>query len=68
MIPRRALLLSKYVDVSGFRALARLSSIASSVKENNVHPDIKPFNQVPGPGGVYNIPYIGTAFHFQPFS
>lgn len=30
--------------------------------------EVKPFSQIPGPKGLYNIPFLGTAFHFKPFS
>ena len=30
--------------------------------------DIKPFSEIPGPKGLYDIPFIGTALHFKPFS
>ncbi|XP_048240057.1 cytochrome P450 27C1-like [Haliotis rufescens] len=29
---------------------------------------VRPFEEIPGPGGIYNTPIIGPAFHFQPFS
>lgn len=28
---------------------------------------VRPFEEIPGPGGIYNTPIIGPAFHFQPF-
>ncbi|KAJ8303254.1 hypothetical protein KUTeg_019650, partial [Tegillarca granosa] len=33
--------------------------------ETNV---VRPFTDIPGPGGIYNIPYIGILFNFVPFS
>lgn len=30
--------------------------------------EVKPFSQIPGPKGLYNIPFLGTAFHFKPFT
>jgi hypothetical protein len=30
--------------------------------------DIKPFNEMPGPKGIYNIPFLGIALQFKPFS
>ncbi|XP_071114569.1 probable cytochrome P450 12e1, mitochondrial [Haliotis cracherodii] len=29
---------------------------------------VRPFKDIPGPGGVYNIPLIGAMFHFKPFT
>lgn len=29
--------------------------------------DIKPFSKMPGPKGVYDIPYLGALFLFKPF-
>ncbi|XP_052069156.1 1,25-dihydroxyvitamin D(3) 24-hydroxylase, mitochondrial-like [Mytilus californianus] len=30
--------------------------------------EIKPFSAVPGPKGLYSVPYIGAALHFKPFT
>lgn len=47
-------------------SLIRSSSTAVNV--HDVTNDVKPFSQIPGPKGLYNIPYIGTALHFKPFT
>ncbi|XP_071131339.1 probable cytochrome P450 12a5, mitochondrial [Mytilus edulis] len=44
------------------------TTIADARNEPPLSADVKPFNQVPGPRGLYNIPYLGAAFHFKPFS
>ncbi|XP_050402572.1 probable cytochrome P450 12a5, mitochondrial isoform X2 [Patella vulgata] len=36
------------------------------VDNSNVNP--KPYSEIPGPTGIYNIPKIGGMFLFQPFS
>lgn len=28
---------------------------------------VKPFRDIPGPTGLYDLPYIGIAFNFKPF-
>lgn len=28
----------------------------------------KPFQEIPGPSGVYSLPFLGTALHFRPFT
>ncbi|CAG2240224.1 CYP49A [Mytilus edulis] len=30
--------------------------------------DIKPFSDIPGPKGIYNIPFLGIALQFKPFT
>ncbi|XP_033755836.1 cytochrome P450 CYP12A2-like [Pecten maximus] len=30
--------------------------------------DAKPFHDIPGPRGIYNIPYLGTMLQFKPFT
>lgn len=42
----------------------------TSEKQNfvNKQNDIKPFNEMPGPKGIYNIPFLGIALQFKPFS
>ncbi|BFZ24574.1 hypothetical protein BsWGS_27612 [Bradybaena similaris] len=31
-------------------------------------PDVKPFEDIPGPKGIYTWPLIGTMLHFKPFT
>ncbi|XP_071144222.1 probable cytochrome P450 CYP44 [Mytilus edulis] len=39
------------------------------VKETEAVADgAKSFSEIPGPKGMYNIPYFGTALHFKPFT
>lgn len=39
------------------------------VKESEAVSDrSKSFREIPGPKGMYNIPYFGTALHFKPFT
>lgn len=30
--------------------------------------DVKPFSEIPGPRGLYTVPYLGTLLQFKPFS
>ena len=50
--------------------LCRTSSTATADYVDGVSGsgDIKPFSDIPGPKGLYDIPFIGTALHFKPFS
>ncbi|XP_046574673.1 probable cytochrome P450 CYP44 [Haliotis rubra] len=41
---------------------------STSVIEDLVIRGVRPFEEIPGPGGIYNTPIIGPAFHFKPFS
>ncbi|XP_059176954.1 cytochrome P450 10-like [Physella acuta] len=41
----------------------RWTSVASSANKD----EVKPFEEIPGPKGLYNIPVIGAFFHFRPF-
>ncbi|CAG2239408.1 CYP49A [Mytilus edulis] len=40
----------------------------SNLTFNNTDEDIKPFHQIPGPKGLYTVPYLGSALQFKPFS
>ena len=48
----------------------RMTADYTSKKQNfvNRQNDIKPFNEMPGPKGIYNIPFLGIALQFKPFS
>ncbi|OWF50847.1 cytochrome P450 49a1 [Mizuhopecten yessoensis] len=50
--------------VGPFVSIRCLSETSGSPDINN----IKPFNNIPGPNGIYSVPYIGTTFHFKPFT
>ncbi|XP_059176945.1 probable cytochrome P450 12a5, mitochondrial [Physella acuta] len=41
----------------------RWTSVASSANKD----EVKPFEEIPGPKGLYNIPFIGSVLHFKPF-
>ncbi|XP_059176960.1 probable cytochrome P450 12a5, mitochondrial [Physella acuta] len=41
----------------------RWTSVASSANKD----EVKPFEEIPGPKGLYNVPFIGSVFHFNPF-
>ncbi|XP_059176958.1 probable cytochrome P450 12a5, mitochondrial [Physella acuta] len=41
----------------------RWTSVASSVNKH----EVKPFEEIPGPRGLYSLPYIGSVLHFKPF-
>ncbi|XP_059178976.1 cytochrome P450 10-like [Physella acuta] len=39
----------------------------TSVVSSGTTDEVKPFEDIPGPKGLYNIPFIGSFFHFKPF-
>ncbi|XP_059176952.1 probable cytochrome P450 12a5, mitochondrial [Physella acuta] len=41
----------------------RWTSVASSANKD----EVKPFEEIPGPKGLYNLPVIGSVLHFKPF-
>ncbi|XP_052061878.1 cytochrome P450 10-like [Mytilus californianus] len=44
-------------------------STATATSHSTIHEeDIKPFHQIPGPKGLYTVPYLGPALQFKPFS
>ncbi|CAC5394468.1 CYP49A [Mytilus coruscus] len=44
-------------------------STATATSHSTIHEeDIKPFHQIPGPKGLYTVPYLGSALQFKPFS
>lgn len=36
--------------------------------DSDIKCPVRPFHDIPGPRGVHDIPYIGMAFHFKPFT
>jgi hypothetical protein len=49
--------------------LARRSTTSTNVSDGPpLSSELKSFSEVPGPGGLYRIPYIGAALFFKPFS
>ncbi|XP_063443764.1 probable cytochrome P450 12a5, mitochondrial [Mytilus trossulus] len=60
---------SKYITVFKVQSYSCRTSttIADARNEPPLSSDVKPYNQVPGPRGLYNIPYFGAALHFKPF-
>ena len=49
--------------------LARRSTTSTNVGDGPpLSSELKSFSEVPGPGGLYRIPYIGAALFFKPFS
>ncbi|XP_059176944.1 probable cytochrome P450 12a5, mitochondrial [Physella acuta] len=41
----------------------RWTSVARSANKD----EVKPFEEIPGPKGIYNIPFVGSVLHFKPF-
>lgn len=50
--------------------IVHATSTTSAKIENltSISSDVKPFSEMPGPKGIYSIPYLGTAFLFKPFT
>ncbi|XP_059155843.1 probable cytochrome P450 12d1 proximal, mitochondrial isoform X2 [Physella acuta] len=46
---------------------SRYASMAVNVSRDQTAP-VKPFKDIPGPGGLYRWPVIGTMLHFKPFT
>ncbi|CAG2253982.1 unnamed protein product [Mytilus edulis] len=44
------------------------ASTSTVVRDDPAPSEIKPFSAVPGPKGLYSVPYIGAALHFKPFT
>ncbi|CAC5413945.1 CYP49A [Mytilus coruscus] len=71
-VPRILQPSSKYVN--GFKVQYYSCRTSTTIADARNEPplnntaDVKPFNKVPGPRGLYNIPYLGAALHFKPFS
>lgn len=54
---------------SHFRSpLRRSSSIAQTTAFPQTDGNVKTFSELPGPTGIHDIPYLGMALHFKPFT
>ncbi|XP_060078712.1 cytochrome P450 10-like isoform X2 [Ylistrum balloti] len=49
-------------------AISRVCSIHTASIYDGTVEDIKPFGDIPGPGGIYRVPYLGTMLQFKPFT
>ncbi|OWF50844.1 cytochrome P450 49a1 [Mizuhopecten yessoensis] len=49
-------------------AVPRTSLVHTAAVFDSTAGDAKPFHDIPGPSGIYNVPYIGTMLQFKPFS
>lgn len=58
-IPRHGVL------VSFKQSTATAQPKEKQVDETSSRP--KPFTDIPGPKGIYNLPILGNAFHFAPY-
>ncbi|KAJ8303364.1 hypothetical protein KUTeg_019760 [Tegillarca granosa] len=43
-------------------------STVASTNENTTNTSPLPFNEIPGPKGIYQLPFIGALFQFKPFT
>lgn len=50
------------------RGLLRHQHTATSENLGSASKNVRPFDDIPGPSGIYSVPYLGTAFHFKPFT
>lgn len=50
------------------RGLLRHQHTATSENLGSASKYVRPFDDIPGPSGIYSVPYLGTALHFKPFS
>ncbi|XP_059155795.1 cytochrome P450 10-like [Physella acuta] len=56
------LMMSKILKVQPVRLMSAVSSATTDQMK------VKPFEEIPGPGGVYRWPVVGTLLHFKPFT
>lgn len=50
------------------RGLLRHQHTATSENLGSASKNVRPFDDIPGPSGIYSVPYLGTALHFKPFT
>ncbi|XP_055896679.1 cytochrome P450 27C1-like [Biomphalaria glabrata] len=43
-------------------------AVTSSTTMSSNQSEVKPFESIPGPGGIYKWPIIGTLLHYKPFT
>ncbi|XP_059155794.1 cytochrome P450 10-like [Physella acuta] len=55
-------MMSKILKVQPVRLMSAVSSATTDQMK------VKPFEEIPGPGGVYRWPVVGTLLHFKPFT
>jgi len=70
MISSRILRLCCHEFVQQQKFVIRTASNAAYNVDSNpgLSSDVKPVNKIPGPKGLYSIPFIGTFLLFKPFS
>lgn len=54
----------KQIRTTVFTVYSRKASVSAVGVDNE---SVKPFSEIPGPTGLYDLPYIGIAFNFKPF-
>ncbi|XP_063440723.1 sterol 26-hydroxylase, mitochondrial-like [Mytilus trossulus] len=68
LIKRTSLLVKIHCRCDKLRCVTRYSTATATSQSTLQDEDIKPFHQMPGPKGLYTVPYLGSALQFKPFT